>query len=87
MNIKKWKPKLKSYKSVKPDSYEFQGKKLKASIHHYFGCGDTWFLSCYTLGISASDLKTCEIKEAIEKSMCKMGSVIGQITDDFERLL
>lgn len=42
----------------------YQGKLLRYSIHHYFGCGDTLFLSCYDLRIEQYQLKSTTIPEA-----------------------
>lgn len=48
--------------------YKYQKGKILAEVHHYMGCGDTWFLSCSALGINCMQLEEIDILDAIDKA-------------------
>lgn len=47
-----------------PNSFNAQCGQFRLCVHHYYGCGDTWFASCYPTLFSQHSRKSKDIKEA-----------------------
>lgn len=41
---------------------------FRYSIHHYIGCGDTWFVSCPALKFDQIELKSKDLAHAKEEA-------------------
>jgi hypothetical protein len=40
-----------------PQEWTLNTGKLRIVVHHYMGCGDVWFLTCYDIGVERFDLQ------------------------------
>lgn len=66
--------------------FELKNNNLKMSIHHYVGCGDLWFLSCRSLGISCRDLYTNDFNEAVIKAKEIVWEDISGLLEEFNKI-
>lgn len=54
--------------------FELKNNNLRIRIHHYVGCGDTWFLSCKALNISTEELHN----EVFERAVVEAKEIIDE---------
>lgn len=66
--------------------FELNNNNLKISIHHYVGCGESWFLSCKSLGISCKDLYTNDFNDAVEKAKELIWEDISVLIEEFNKI-
>lgn len=66
--------------------FELKNNNLKMSIHHYVGLGDSWFLSCKSLGISCRDLDTNDFIEAVTNAKGIIWEEISSLTEEFNKI-
>lgn len=58
------------------------GNKLGICIHRYDGYGESWFLSCTALEISALDLATNDFDEAVRVSQEIVSNHVKEIAKE-----
>lgn len=46
-----------------PNCFETRCGKFRLIVHHYHGCGDTWFASCHRI-FEQHELKSKDIEDA-----------------------
>lgn len=66
--------------------FELKDNNLKMSIHHYVGLGDSWFLSCKSLGISCKDLCATDFNEAVRKAKEFIWEDISELIEEFNKM-
>lgn len=66
--------------------FDLKNNNLKMSIHHYTGCGDSWFLTCKSLGISCKDLYTNNFDEAVKKAKEAIWEDISELIEEFNKI-
>lgn len=66
--------------------FELKNNNLKMSIHHYVGCGDSWFLSYKALGISCKNLYTNDFTEAVIKAKEVIWEDISGLIEEFNKI-
>lgn len=66
--------------------FDLKNNNLKMSIHHYAGCGDSWFLTCKSLGISCKDLYTNNFGEAVKKAKEAIWEDISELIEEFNKI-
>lgn len=67
--------------------FELKGNDLHIRIHHYRGCGETWFLSCVGLGINMRELGEFSFDEAVEKSKKIVRKQIDELQNLADRFI
>ena len=60
---------------------EFGGFRL--SVHHWLGCGDVWFVSCYGV-IDRKELKNQDFIKAKAEGMAMLKNILYDAVVDFE---
>lgn len=65
------------------------GEGDRIDLHHYINCGDTWFVSCFRVGIERVQLSAIKVEDAkteaigvVNKRACalvaKLARVLGK---------
>ena len=60
-----------------PEEWTLCAGNIRIMIHHYIGCGSTWFVTCHILGLSKMELVNTDPDKAKSEAI---GVVIKYIT-------
>lgn len=63
--------------------FRLENSDLGISIHHYVGCGNSWFLSCSALQMSGWNLNTTDFNEAVEKAKEQIATELQKLNESF----
>ena len=67
--------------------FDLKNNGLRISIHRVIHIEDTWFLSCYALGISRMDLHEPDFAEAVEKAKIVINHKIGELIQEYDKIV
>ena len=57
------------------------------TIHHYIGCGESWYLSCPSLGFDTEDLRTECFDEAVANAQTRIAYRLSSLINRFNPIV
>lgn len=70
----------------KPSIWEASTKNLRITVHHYIGCDDEWFVTCYGLHVQRHPLKSVDIEAAKAEAVRFLARRAKQIVAELSAL-
>jgi hypothetical protein len=80
-DMKAWKDRKTRLSDDKPSSSEIKLGSFRLSIHHYVGCGETWFTSCYGV-FDKSQLRAVSMDDAKSEALSYFKAELNQAIAD-----